>query len=739
MIIYEHQMPAMFIWIGLGVAVAVALFSAWRYLKLDIPTIVMLAVRMAFLGLLTWCLYLPEKKESQTHILKPRFVVAVDTSKSMLLTPKEGVVSNRWADAMMVLNQPWKNIISAECDIDAYPLATELGSRMDIEAVASLTADGSSTLLRESLQKLMDRYQGQNVTGFLLLSDGIDTKEAYDDWSNEPWPWPIYTVSLEPLDAWDVEGDLRVDTVKTPRRVTVQWTTELKAVVSGQGTKGQPANVQLFKNNKLVQEIPTQIPAEGGSREVSFQLDHPEIGVFTYTVSVPPLPNETSTNDNSYSVSVQVVDARNRLIYAEGHPRWESKYLTRALKANANVTAICFVRGPGGKFLTYGPRGNLTADMNEEQLATLKIVIIGNLDKDELGEARAQNLLKFVDSGGSLVLLGGSRGWGDSGFLNTSLKKLLPVKKLTSIPVEGKFAAVLTDSGTGHAAFAGDPDLWRIIPPVLSVFPDAALSAGAEALVAAQAPDGQQPLVVVQRYGQGKVVAILTDSLWRWQLSPNANKTKPYQRFWDQLISWLSPTEKELAPDQLEIFADREQMYLGEEVSLSSRYGKKKTEEGADAQPDPVVNCQITTPDNRPLPFAMAKQNVTTSGGRSFPGYAVKFKAEQPGLHKATATTEVGGKKIVSDEISFFVKPFTPESMPRPANLNVLNAIARQSNGKFCNSLDDLNAALSAIRPAGREEESVSYNSLWQTFLIISCLLSLLSIEWAIRKWRNMP
>ena len=135
----------------------------------------------------------------------------------------------------------------------------------------------------------------------------------------------------------------------------------------------------------------------------------------------------------------------------------------------------------------------------------------------------------------------------------------------------------------------------------------------------------------------------------------------------------------------------------------------------------------------------MAKQNVTTSGGKTFPGYAVKFKAEQPGLHKAIAVADISGKKVSSDEISFFVKPFTPESMPRPVNTAVLKAISRQSGGKYFESMEDLNNTLSSLSFAGKEEESVSYISLWQTVLIISCLMALLSIEWAIRKWRNMP
>lgn len=736
MVIFEHTVPAIMIWLGVCLALAVIGYSFWRYLKLDIPTIILLVLRVFFIALLIWCLFLPELKRSLKHMLKPRFVVAIDTSKSMLLTPSEDV-SNRWSVTKMVLHEPWKTIIASECDIDVYTFATELGPRIDMAESDNQVPDGLSTLLCDSLRKLTDRYKGQNVAGFLLLSDGIDTREAYDDWAGESWPWPIYTVSLEPRDLWEVEPDLRVDAVKTPRRVTVGWTTELKAIVSGQGTKGQAANVQLFENNVLVQEVPTQIPVEGGAKEVSFQLEHPQQGVFTYTVFVPPLPKESHTNDNTYAVSVQVIDTKNRLLYVEGPPRWESKYLLRALKANSQITPLCFIQGPNKKFLTIGPRGSMTPDMTESHLTFFKIVLLGNLDAEELGEQRAMNLLKFVDTGGSLVLLGGPKAWGTSGFSKTPLKKLLPVKMKSHMrkPIEGKYPVMLTEAGQSHPAFAGDKSLWEVIPPVLSVFPDVALSAGAEALVGANTSSGVQPLIVAQRYGQGKVVAVLTDSLWRWKLSPAAKENKPYQRFWNQLISWLSPAEEELAPEQLDIFADREQMFLGEEIELSARLGGNR-EKPANAV---TVNCEITTPDKRGIPFLMAKQHVITPSGKSFPGFAVKFTAQLPGLHTATAITEIGGKKIESDPVSFFVKPFTPESIPRPANIEVLKALARKSNGKFFDELEDLNETLSSLQFKSSEEESVKYSSLWQNLLIISCLLAFLSVEWGIRKWRNMP
>ena len=45
---------------------------------------------------------------------------------------------------------------------------------------------------------------------------------------------------------------------------------------------------------------------------------------------------------------------------------------------------------------------------------------------------------------------------------------------------------------------------------------------------------------------QGKIVAVLTDSLWRWQLNPGSER--PYGKFWGQVIEWMSPSESSLDP-----------------------------------------------------------------------------------------------------------------------------------------------------------------------------------------------
>lgn len=726
---FEHMMPLWAIASALVLAAAVLLAALWRYLGPSLLSASLALLRLLFLALLGWCLLMPLQRRSRIELLKPRFLVALDRSASMTLSP-DSAIPARWDVAQGILTQEWTRIVGAGAQLDLYAFDVDPGARLDL-AEAAATPEGTATHLRESLARLVERYRGQQVAGLLLLSDGLDTRETSAMWARQSWPFPIHTVRLEPDVAWAVTPDVRVDAIETPRRVNVGWNSELKAVVSGEGTAGQMLAVRLSRDGVPVQELPTQIPAEGGSRDVTFELTHDSVGVFTYTVDVDPLPAEVKTNDNTFAVTVQVMDSKNHLLYVEGIPRWESKYLIRALRAIEDLTPLAFVRGPDGRFLTYGTRGSMTLDMTESQLAHFKIVICGDLDSEGLGEERAAALLRFVERGGSLVLLGGPLAWGERGVDTTALARLLPVTRPGRPPAEeGQFSVSPTPDGLAHPALATDSAWLAALPPVLSVFPGAIPGAGAVSLIEAATPRGPAPLVVAQRYGQGKVVAVLSDTLWRWQLNPG--RENPYFRFWSQILQWMLPAEAELEEHRIDLFADADRLHLGESIALNARLTTP-----ADAG-DFDLTCEIATPDGRRLPFAMTRRTVSSGAGRQYAGFGVDFRSETSGLYRAVAFTTIAGGRVESAPYSFFVKPFTAESTPRPADAELLRILASESGGRFMEA-GDAQAVLAALTLPTQEEEYVSYSTLWNTLLVLACLIGLLTVEWILRKVKSMP
>jgi len=722
--LFEHTVPQPIIILGLAMAVLAAVFCFWRYLSADQGRITLGLLRLGFILLLGWCLFRPAERHRENEQLRPRFIVIADTSASMGLSPKADIPT-RWSVVQQVLKQRWTSILPAKAQVDAYTFDNTIGAKVGLRDLGGVQPTGDGTRLRDAMQQITDRYRGQPLAGVLLLSDGNDTRETGSEWTAGPWPAPIYSVRLEPPNSWEEIPDVRVIRVDTPRRVVAGWQSELTAVIGANGTKGAPFNVQLYENDKLLQEVPLQIPAEGGSREVKFELEHPVIGTFTYKVKVPPLPKQVDNTSNEFSVAVDVTDSRNRVLYVEGVPRFEFKFLRRALEKSREVTPIILLQGPDGKLMSVGHAGSVNLTMAHDQLAQFKIAILGNMDGATLGQERAQSLVKFVDEGGSLILLGGDDGWSERGFAATPLKTLLPIQRDWSVPSrEGNFNAILTREGAAHPALQSLVKQWTKAMPVLSIYPGSTPTAGATIVMKAD----NEPLIVTQRFGQGKVAAILSNSLWRWQMQPG--QKDEYLTFWEGLIQWLMPTASKVDMFNLDLSADVEQLFLGDSLNLTARAGGSKATAGANIP----VTIEIQTPDGRKIPYPMQAAAAAAQTGAV---YSATYKADAGGMCTAIASATVDGQKITSPPFSFYVKPFSPENAPRPQAVEVLRQLAKSSDGQFCEQ-DQLDEVLSALDVKSSQEERVSFNSLWNTPFIIGGLMLLLSADWILRKQRNM-
>ena len=736
MIIFENSVPTLTIVLCLVAAALAAAYSAYRFLPSSSFRVVLFFLHVLALLGLAWCLFMPGKKTTITQLLKPRFLVLLDTSRSMTLKSSEAAPS-RWDTARTALGLGWSKKLSSECDIDVYSFDTSLSEGMSLGAAENLKPEGAATSLRDALAKLEQRLAGLPIEGMLLLSDGTDTLDLTNEWASAPRPFPIHTLQPEKPGSWEQEPDLRIDAVTAARRVTVGWKTEIKVKVSGQGTKGAPVSIQLFEDDRLVAEKPTQIPDAGGEREVVFDIERPKVGVFNTRVLAVPLAGEKNKDDNEWKTIIEVVDARNRVLYVEGVPRWEYKYLRRVLMENRQISPVIFFTSGDGKPQAATPAETFTADMNESQLSALKVVILGNLDAAELSQERAKRLLGFVEKGGSLVVLGGTKAWSPGGLLSTDLAKALPIEggsptlleSPTPLPVK------LTPQAATHPAFAGDPKFWKTIPPVLSVFTGLQAKPAAESLVVVETPSGSAPLVLTQRFGEGKVAVILTDSLWRWQLGPESGDAKPYKRFWTQLVSWLLPKAENLNAEELELFTDRDDLFLGEKITINARLSEEKSK----GKKPTSIDATLVFPDGRSIPYRMDLSQVTTVSGDSFEGYSVEFQADTPGAYRLTATAQLDGKPVTSKPMSFFVKPFSPETSPRPANFEVLQAISSASGGSYFETPEALNSALTNFDLKAKEENFSEFHTLWRNGPVAAIVMLLFASTWFARRKRQMP
>ncbi len=131
MIIYDHMVPTMAIVIGVVSALVISFAGYWIYVKRDFGMACMLTLRVLFFLLLGWCLLMPGKKTVETLQMKSRFLVLLDKSSSMTMTPVQDA-TNRWQVAQSVMRMPWVNNMVNKCDLDIYAFAEDVGPKLSL-------------------------------------------------------------------------------------------------------------------------------------------------------------------------------------------------------------------------------------------------------------------------------------------------------------------------------------------------------------------------------------------------------------------------------------------------------------------------------------------------------------------------------------------------------------------------------------------------------------------------------
>ena len=148
MTVFEHTISTPLLVLALLAAILAGAWSAWRYLPRNRGNIALAALYLLILLAVAWCLLLPGRKEATTQLMKPRFVIALDTSSSMMLSPSEEI-PERWTKAMQALDLPWVDVVSDECVVEVFPFSSQVSEAVPLDKARTIDPQGSSTLLRQ--------------------------------------------------------------------------------------------------------------------------------------------------------------------------------------------------------------------------------------------------------------------------------------------------------------------------------------------------------------------------------------------------------------------------------------------------------------------------------------------------------------------------------------------------------------------------------------------------------------
>src|ERR1700682_5641370 len=174
------------------------------------------------------------------------------------------------------------------------------------------------------------------------------------------------------------------------------------------------------------------LASDGQVQNETLLFDAGPAGSKSLQFTIDPLPGEENRSNNTVTRLVNVESDKRRILYVEGEPRWEYKFIRRAQQDDRIVHLVSMLRTTENKIYRQG-----ISDPKEladgfptraEDLFSYQALVIGSVEASYFTSAQQELIKEFVDRrGGGLLLLAGRFALADGGWGASGLADLLPV------------------------------------------------------------------------------------------------------------------------------------------------------------------------------------------------------------------------------------------------------------------------------------------------------------------------
>ncbi len=675
------------------------------------------------LGIVLTLLWRPALLSQTLRPQENSVAVLLDTSASMGYGDGQ---RSRLQEAVTALSERGLPELQSQFDVDLYAFA---GDTVPVPSLQQVPPPGPVTHLGDALLSVLRGVQSGALAAVVLVSDGADNSSSLDAAriaEIASFGVPVHTVGVGPE---VIQGDLELEDVVVPQ-VGLPGS-RVSAQVSIRHSGGGDAELKVYDGDAILAAQTVRLPNRAGVTTTWVDIDVGRPGVRDLRFALDALPRETNVVNNSQLRPMEVPEERRHVLYIEGEPRWEYKFMRRAIGEKSAVRLASLLRTTPNKFYRQGVESAEELangfPTDAEALFAYDALVIGSYEAAALSVEQQQMIRDFVSRrGGSLLMLGGRRGLADGGWGSTVVAEVLPAR--LAVPDAPTFSrepakAVLTAEGRRSALTrlaAADADnlaRWEELPDIADFQRLDGLKPGAVTLLEARTRGASEPLLVQQRYGLGNAYILATGGTWRWQMQL-PHEDQRHETFWRQLLQALATS----APRRVTLTADR--VFYADEtnVRLRAEVKDKKFEPASDA---------VVTVD-----AALGFGPPTTIEMRRVPGepgvYEAVYDAAEPGVYRFEARAERNGEPLGTARFAVRREDGVTEHFRVQQNRALLERIADATGGRYF-TLGDLAALPEAVRfsEAGIVERQIL--DLWNMPIFFLLLLGLKAAEWLLR------
>jgi uncharacterized membrane protein len=731
-------------WILVVLVIAAAALLAWplwKKRKSLVPSlrgaraVVLWALETGLAALLLLLLWQPA---ISVAALKPQqniVAVVVDDSRSMAIKDAgSSMNTGRLEDAKRILNDGLLRNLSARFQVRLYRMSSDVSR---VNGLHQLSAAGPATRIGPGLNQLAAESATLPIGAVVLLTDGADNSGGVDRDTVAALRARRLPVSAIGFGKDRLDRDVELESLNAPSKALANSRLEAQVSLRQSGFGGARATLTMLAGGSVVAS--REIVMKGSGQQIeNLEFNAGAGGVKNLEVKLNPLPGEENLDNNRLTRVLSVDDSKRHILYVEGEPRWEYKFLRRAVEDDPALQVASILRTTQNKLYRQGiasPTDLAQGFPNKpEELFAYQGLILGSVETAFFTTTQQEMIKQFVDRrGGGVLFLGGPSSLSDGGYANPPFGDLLPV---TLPQRKNTFSrdlveAELTDAGRQSLICRIDEDAtksaehWKILPYLANYQDAGTAKPGAVVLANVNTAGKKLPLLVTENYGRGRSAVFATGGTWRWKMQqPKEDTSQPV--FWRQLLRWLvTPTPSHVvASTPLPVLSDTGNVRLRAEVRNADYL----------PAPDVQVTARIVGPDGSSETKVLRPEPLEEGT------YSVDWNAAKPGSYVAEISAKRAGSKAAeedlgSDVVTFRREDGVAENFHHQQNRELLQRLAEETGGHYYQPQD-----------AGRLADSIAYSEagitgretkdLWDMPVVFFAAIMLRASEWLLRrKW----
>lgn len=546
-------------------------------------------------------------------------------------------------------------------------------------------------------KELESTYAGRNVGALIFAGDGLYNRGINPVYRVKNIKAPVFSVAMGDS---SVRKDAFIRRVNANRIAYLNNKFPLEINLGADKLKGRSLSLSVSTEGRTVFAQQITVTDDRFDFTVPVTLDADKPGIRKYVVSISPLADEHTTQNNSFPIYIEVIDGRRKILMLAEGPHPDLGALNQAFSVNEN----------------YEAEIQYLSDFNA-RLEDYSLVIMYQLPGQGNQAVEISSRLAKAEIS-TWYILGSKSNIFAFNQLDAGLK-------ITNSGVKPDEVTPLLNSGFG--AFTVSDKLQKLlssVPPLFTPFGNYEMKAGTEVFLYRKIglTPTQSPALLFYPEPRRRTAILAGEGIWRWGLEDyeqNQNREQ-FNELVSKTVQYLAVTEDK------------------------SRFRVNTKNVYAETEPI-VIDAELYNDSYEPVNTPEAQITIKNAEGKSFPysfsrtdkAYRLDAGKITPGDYTYNASTQFGGKKLEKSG-SFSVSEMNVERMNTRADYAVMARLANETDGEFflATQLDLIPEKIKAredIRPltysTGKLKSLSDFK--WFFFVILLCL----GAEWFIRKY----